>query len=77
MAVAAQAAGQPFSIGWRATDNTTTTFDGPRMIALGADVATYFAALFANYQALAVEIEALASVADCDAFDVTQRWPDN
>lgn len=75
MALIAAQNAQAFSIGWRATDNSTVTFDGPAMIGFGVAVGSYYSALFAHYQALKDQIVALTTNSDCDAFDVTAGWP--
>lgn len=77
MAMIANAAGQPFSQTWIAADNSTILLDGQAMIAFGLNVGAYVSALVLNNRALKDQIAALTTIADCDAFDVTQGWPAN
>lgn len=78
MIVKAGFASWPESFGWITMDNSLYLLSTPdEMIALGLDIAGYVATLTFTNRAYKDAIAALTSVADCDAFDVTQGWPAN
>lgn len=75
MALVAQAAGSPYSIGWKLADNSIVTLDGPGMIGAGVAVGQYVAGCHANAQALGLAIEAAADQVALSAIDVAAGWP--
>jgi hypothetical protein len=75
MALIAQAAGQPFSIGWKLADNTVATLDAAQMIGAGVVVGQYVAACHANAQALGQAIEAAGTIAALGDINIGAGWP--
>lgn len=71
MAVIAQAAQQPFSIGWTLADDTVRTLDGAQMIAVGMALAQHVGSLHETGRLLRQQIDGAATVADVMAVS----WP--
>lgn len=75
MALIAQGAGAPYSIGWKLADNTIATLNAAGMIGAGGAVGQYVAACHANVQGLGLAIEAASDLAAVAAIDVGAGWP--
>lgn len=74
MALIAQSAGSPFSIGWKLADNSVVTLNAAQMIAAGLAVGQRVAACHAHAQSLGIAINAASSHAALDAIDVSAGW---
>ncbi|WP_334182044.1 DUF4376 domain-containing protein [Novosphingobium sp.] len=75
MARLSQEAGRPFSITWRMFDNSEQVLDAEQIIALGLEVAGYVNACYERSFALKNTIEAVLSLEDLAAVDITAGWP--
>lgn len=75
MALIAQGAGAPFTIGWKLADNTVTTLDAAQMIGVGVAMGQYVAACHANAQAIGLAIQGAGDVETVEAIDIGAGWP--
>ena len=75
MALIAQAAGAPFSIGWKLYDNSIVELDAAQMIAAGLAVGQHVSACHARAQALGLAIEAAGDAEALVAIDIGAGWP--
>lgn len=71
LAVIAQAAQQPFSIGWTLADDSVRTLDGADMIAVGMALAQHVGSLHETGRLLRQQIDEAATVADV----IAVSWP--
>lgn len=71
-ALVAQAAGQPFSVGWTMADNSVVEHDGPAIIAAGMIVMAHVQQQHAIYETLRADVQAATDLAAIDAV----QWPE-
>jgi len=78
-AIAAQAAlavGEPFSVEWTLADNSSVTRDAVQMIAVHVTGVAIINALYERARALRDAIDASPDIAELDAIDIEQGWPE-
>ncbi|MBB3347313.1 DUF4376 domain-containing protein [Sphingomonas sp. BK069] len=75
MAMLAQVAGQPFSIGWTMQDNTTVDHDDAAMIGMGLAVGEHVLACHEVSRAKRAQLEAAMDAAAIAAVDPASGWP--
>lgn len=75
MALAAQAAGQPFSINWKLADNSIVTLNAAQMIAAGVAVGSKVSAIHARAQQIGLAIEAAQDSGTVSSIDIGGGWP--
>lgn len=75
MALIAQGAGAPFTIGWKLADNSVSTLDAAEMIGVGVAMGQYVAACHANAQVIGLAIQGASDIETIDAIDLGAGWP--
>lgn len=75
MAMIAQAADEPFVVGWTMQDNETVEHDAAAMITLGVLAGQHVAACHAVAVAKRADIEAAEDAAAIAAVDIEAGWP--
>lgn len=75
MALAAQAANQPFSINWKLADNSIVTLNAAQMIQIGVAVGAKVSAIHARAQAIGLAIEAATTRQNLEAIQIGEGWP--
>lgn len=71
-ALVAQAAGEPFSVGWTMADNSIVEHDGPAIIAAGMAVMAHVQQQHAIFESLRAAVQ---DATDLTAIDAVQ-WPE-